>query len=125
MSRIAIIGFQGRFPGNAKSSVEFFEQLLAAESFCSAARRPRALVLRVECDVLSADRSRGSAFGGNRDVMRTDELETYAKQAGYDKLEILPPENDNLALLPTHAGIDPSMTQLGETQAPEPNVTQA
>ncbi|HVQ08902.1 MAG TPA: SDR family NAD(P)-dependent oxidoreductase [Allosphingosinicella sp.] len=34
MSRIAIIGFQGRFPGNAKSSFEFFEQLLAADSFC-------------------------------------------------------------------------------------------
>ena len=35
MARIAIIGFQGRFPGNAKSSCEFFEQLLAAEYFCS------------------------------------------------------------------------------------------
>jgi acyl transferase domain-containing protein/acyl carrier protein len=35
MSRIAIIGFQGRFPGNARSSAEFFEQLLAADSFCS------------------------------------------------------------------------------------------
>ena len=35
MSRIAIIGFQGRFPGNAKSPTEFFEQLLAADNFCS------------------------------------------------------------------------------------------
>jgi acyl transferase domain-containing protein len=34
MSRIAIVGFQGRFPGNAKSSFEFFEQLLAADCFC-------------------------------------------------------------------------------------------
>ena len=34
MSRIAIIGFQGRFPGNAKSSCEFFRQLLAADCFC-------------------------------------------------------------------------------------------
>jgi acyl transferase domain-containing protein/acyl carrier protein len=34
MSRIAIIGFQGRFPGNAKSSFEFFDQLLAADCFC-------------------------------------------------------------------------------------------
>lgn len=34
MSRIAIIGFQGRFPGDSKSSAEFFDQLLAARSFC-------------------------------------------------------------------------------------------
>jgi len=34
MSRIAIIGFQGRFPGNATSPAEFFEQLLAADCFC-------------------------------------------------------------------------------------------
>jgi acyl transferase domain-containing protein len=34
MSRIAIIGFQGRFPGNAKSPFEFFDQLLAADCFC-------------------------------------------------------------------------------------------
>jgi acyl transferase domain-containing protein/acyl carrier protein len=34
MSGIAIIGFQGRFPGNAKSPSEFFKQLLAADCFC-------------------------------------------------------------------------------------------
>lgn len=33
MSRVAIIGFQGRFPGNAKSPCAFFEQLLAGEQF--------------------------------------------------------------------------------------------
>jgi len=33
MSPIAIIGFQGRFPGNAKSPSEFFEQLLASKEF--------------------------------------------------------------------------------------------
>ena len=33
MSRVAIIGFQGRFPGNAKSPSAFFEQLLAAGEF--------------------------------------------------------------------------------------------
>lgn len=34
MSRIAIIGFQGRFPGNAESSFAFFEQLLRGDDFC-------------------------------------------------------------------------------------------
>jgi acyl transferase domain-containing protein/acyl carrier protein len=34
MSGIAIVGFQGRFPGNAKSPIEFFDQLLAADCFC-------------------------------------------------------------------------------------------
>jgi hypothetical protein len=34
MSGIAIIGFQGRFPGHAKSPFEFFDQLLAADCFC-------------------------------------------------------------------------------------------
>lgn len=34
MSKIAIIGFQGRFPGNARSPFEFFDQLLAADCFC-------------------------------------------------------------------------------------------
>jgi acyl transferase domain-containing protein/acyl carrier protein len=35
MARVAIIGFRGRFPGDATSSSEFFEQLLAAKNFCS------------------------------------------------------------------------------------------
>lgn len=34
MSKIAIIGFRGRFPGNARSPLEFFGQLLAADCFC-------------------------------------------------------------------------------------------
>jgi hypothetical protein len=34
MSGIAIVGFQGRFPGSAKSASVFFDQLLAADCFC-------------------------------------------------------------------------------------------
>lgn len=35
MSQIAIIGFQGRFPGNARSPLGFFGQLLAGDCFCA------------------------------------------------------------------------------------------
>ncbi|GAB3119871.1 beta-ketoacyl [acyl carrier protein] synthase domain-containing protein [Novispirillum itersonii] len=35
MSQIAIIGFQGRFPGNALSPLGFFGQLLAGDCFCA------------------------------------------------------------------------------------------
>lgn len=34
MTRVAIVGFQGRFPGGATCSEVFFDQLLAAENFC-------------------------------------------------------------------------------------------